>query len=44
MHLASCVNTHHDVTDLVNHGVFKNAKNLNISRTEQNFSMKSENS
>ena len=26
MHLASCANTHHDVTDLVNHGVFKNAK------------------
>ena len=26
MHLASCANTHHDVTDLVNQGVFKNAK------------------
>ena len=26
MHLASCANTHYDVTDLVNHGVFKNAK------------------
>ena len=25
MHLASCANTHHEVTDLVNHGVFKNA-------------------
>ena len=26
MHLVSCTNTHHDVTDLVNHGMVKNTK------------------
>ena len=26
MHLVSCTNTHRDVTDLVNHGMFKNTK------------------
>ena len=26
MHLISCTNTHHDVTDLVNHGMVKNTK------------------
>ena len=26
MHLVSCTNTHRDVTDLVNHGMVKNAK------------------
>ena len=26
MHLASCTNTYHDVTDLVNHEKVKNAK------------------
>ena len=26
MHLVSCTNTHHDVTDLVNHGMAKNTK------------------
>ena len=25
-HLVSCTNTHHDVTDLVNHGMVKNTK------------------
>ena len=37
MHPVSCTNTHHDVTDLVNHGIVKNTKNLNILRTEYNF-------
>ena len=26
MHTVSCSNTHHDVTDLVNHGMIKNTK------------------
>ena len=26
MHLVSCTNTHHDVTDLVNHGMVRNTK------------------
>ena len=26
MHLVSCTNTHHDVTNLVNHGMIKNTK------------------
>ena len=26
MHLVSCTNTHHDITDLLNHGRVKNAK------------------
>ena len=26
MHLVSCTNTHHDITDLVNHGMVKNTK------------------
>ena len=26
MHFISCTNTHRDVTDLVNHGMVKNAK------------------
>ena len=26
MHPVSCSNTHHDVTDLVNHGMIKNTK------------------
>ena len=26
MYLVSCTNTHHDVTDLVNHGMVKNTK------------------
>ena len=40
MHPFSCPNTHHDVRDLVNHQLVKNTKNLNISRTEQNFPYK----
>ena len=40
MYLVSCADTHHDVTDLVNHELNKNKKNLNILRTKQNFSMK----
>ena len=28
MHLVSCTNTHHDVSDLVNHGMTKNRKTL----------------
>ena len=35
MHHVSCTNTHHDVTDLVNHQMVKNTKTL-ISR-EQNI-------
>ena len=38
IHLVSC--THHDVTDLVNHEMVKNAKNLNNLKTEYNFSAK----
>ena len=34
MHRVSCCNTHHDVTDLVNHGMVENTKTLNILRTE----------
>ena len=26
MHFVSCTNTHHDVADLVNHGMVKNTK------------------
>ena len=37
MHSVSCTNTHHDVTDLVNHGMVKNKKNMNILKTECNF-------
>ena len=33
MHLLSCTNNHRDVTDLVNHGMVRNTKNLNILRT-----------
>ena len=42
MHPVSCTNTHHDVTDLVNHGMVKNTI-LNILRTEHNFSTKLKN-
>ena len=44
MHPVSCNNTHHDVTDVINHGMVKNTKDLNVLRTEQNFSMKQKNS
>ena len=40
MHTFSCTNTHHDVTDLLNGGMAKNAKNMNTLTTELNFSMK----
>ena len=36
MHLFSCTNTHHDVTDFVDPGMVK-YKNLNILRTKDNF-------
>ena len=39
MHPVSCANNHHDVADLVNHGMVK-MQNLNILRTENSFSMK----
>ena len=35
MHTVSCTNTHHDVTELVNHGMAKNT-----SRMEHNYSLK----
>ena len=38
--LVSCTNTHHDATDLVNHGMVKNTKNLDILRMKHNFSTK----
>ena len=46
MQPVSCANTHHDVTDLVNHGMVKNTKKLEYSilRTEYNLSMKKKNS
>ena len=40
MHAGSSTNIHHDVTDLENQGMVGNTKNLNILRTEHNFSMK----
>ena len=40
MHPVSCTITHRDGTDLVNHEMVKNTKNLNILRTEHNFSTK----
>ena len=41
MHLASCTDSHHDVTDLVNYETVNNKKtNLNSWRTEYNFSKK----
>ena len=40
LHPVSYTNTHHDVTDLVNHGMVKNIKNLNILRTKHNCSTK----
>ena len=39
MRPVSRTNTYHDVTDLVNHGIVKNAKTW-ISLTEDNLSMK----
>ena len=40
MHPDSCTNTHHDFTDLINHGMVKNIKTFHIVRMENNFSMK----
>ena len=40
MHPVSFANTNHDVTDLISHEMIKNKKNLNILRTEHNFSTK----
>ena len=40
MQHVSCSNTHHDITDLVNHGLDKNTITWNISGTEHNFSKK----
>ena len=37
---ASCTNTHHDLRDLLNHGMVKIYKNLNVLRMEHNFSAK----
>ena len=39
MYPVSCANNHHDVADLVNHGMVK-IQSLNILGTENNFSMK----
>ena len=41
MHPVSCANTHHDVTDLVNHGIVKNIRisrerNLTFLRNKKN--------
>ena len=36
----ACTNTHHNVTDLVNHGTVKYKKNFTILRMEYNFSTK----
>ena len=40
MHSVSWTNTHHDITDLVNHGMVKKHKNSNIMRTEYSFATK----
>ena len=40
MHPVPCINTHHDVTDLANYEMVTNTNNLNILRTEHNFSTK----
>ena len=38
MHFASCTNTHHDITDFVNHGMVKNAKTwISWERNMQHF-------
>ena len=37
MHLLSCTNTHHEVTDLLNHGMVKDAKTLISSERNINF-------
>ena len=40
MHPVSCTDTHRDITDLVNHVNGLKYKNLDILRTEHNFSNK----
>ena len=37
MHPVLCTNTHHDVTDLVNHGMVKNAKTRITSEQKTTF-------
>ena len=34
MYPTSCTNTYHDISGLVNYGMVKNKKDLNISRME----------
>ena len=43
MHTVSCTNTHHYVTELVNHRMLINAKTW-VSQEQNNFSMKQNNS
>ena len=43
MHPVSCTNTHHAITDLVNRGMVKKYKNLNILGMENKFSIKLKN-
>ena len=40
MYPTSCTNTYHDISGLVNYGMVKNEKDLNISRMEHKFFMK----
>ena len=35
MHPVSCTDTHHDVTDLVNHGIVKNTKHEYLENGKQ---------
>ena len=44
MRPVSCIDTHHNVTIFVNHGMIENAKNWISRDKEHNFSMKLENS
>ena len=46
MHPVACINTHHDVTDLINHGMVKNTKtwiswerNITFLRNKRIFNM-----
>ena len=40
MQPVSCTNTHHGITDLVDHGIVKKEENLNVLRMKHNFSKK----
>ena len=40
MHFASCTNTHHDITDFVNHGMVKNTKTEYLENGTCNISTK----